>query len=76
MVIVGDFMLLNAVLYVTFMINARTFSWGWQQQRIFFIISNMAMLMSEWNFHTIIHERIVSAGDVLKTIVSLTLTQA
>ena len=76
MVIVGDFMLLNAVLYVTFMINARTFSWGWQQQRMFFIISNMAMLMSEWNFHTIIHERIVSAGDVLKTIVSLTLTQA
>ena len=76
LVIVGDFVLLNAVLYVTVLLNERTFSWGWQQQRIFFIISNMAMLMSEWKFHTIIHERVVSAGDVLKTIVLLTMTQA
>ena len=76
LVIVGDFVLLNAVLYVTVLLNERTFSWGWQQQRIFFIISNMAMLVSEWKFHTIIHERIVSAGDVLKTIVLLTMTQA
>ena len=76
LVIVGDFVLLNAVLYVTVLLNERTFSWNWQQQRIFFIISNMAMLMSEWKFHTIIHERVVSAGDVLKTIVLLTMTQA
>ena len=76
LVIVGDFVLLNAVLYVTVLLNERTFSWGWQQQRIFFIISNMAMLVSEWKFHTIIHERIVSAGEVLKTIVMLTITQA
>ena len=28
LVIVGDFVLLNAVLYVTVLLNERTFSWG------------------------------------------------
>ena len=63
-VIVGDFVLLNLVLLV---IGEHT--------RMFFAISNLALMIAEWRFHTIIHERLVGAGDVVKNLVLLTLTQ-
>ena len=63
-VIVGDFVLLNMVLLVM-----------GEHTRMFFTISNVALLMAEWKFHTIIHRRLVGAGDVLKNLVLLTLTQ-
>lgn len=64
-VIAGDFVLLNIVLLA---IGEHT--------RMFFTISNIALLMAEWKFHSIIHQRIVGAGDVVKNLMQLTLTQA
>lgn len=73
----GDFVLLNVIIYMFSKYSGRMESWGWGEQlSIFVIISNLAMLISEWKFHTIIHERLVSAGDVLKNIMSLTVTQS
>ena len=63
-VIVSDFVLLDIVLLVM-----------GEHTRMFFIISNVALLMAEWKFHSIIHERIVGAGDVVKNLVQLTMTQ-
>lgn len=73
----GDFVLLNVIIYMFSKYSGRMESWGWGEQlSIFVIISNLAMLISEWKFHTIIHERLVSAGDVLKNIMSLAVTQS
>ena len=74
LVIAADFVLLNAVLY-GYCIRHYGTTVG-PDRRLFFILSNMALLGSEWKFHTIIHERIVSAGEVLKRIVWLTVWQA
>ena len=77
MVTAGDFVLLNAIILVFSKYGSRMESWSWGEQlRMFVIISNLAMLISEWKFHTCIHERLVSGGEVLKNIVLLTATQS
>lgn len=75
MVIASDFFILNAILYAFSKENGALMTWEWSQLRTFFIVCNMALLVSEWIFPTIIHERIVSAGDVLRKIVVVTMTQ-
>ena len=75
-VIVGDFVLLLAVLACFALLHPRMAGWSWEKMRIFFLVSVIAMMASEWQFHTTIHERLVSAGDVLKTILLLTIVQA
>ena len=76
MVIACDFVILNAILYAFSKEDGALKTWEWSQLRTFFIVCNMALLVTEWIFPTIIHERIVSAGDVLRKIVMVTMTQA
>ena len=75
LVIVGDFVLLNVLLYVFGKYRNGMESWAWEWKRTFALISNMALIMSELKFHSIIYERMVSAGDVLKNIMLLTTIQ-
>ena len=75
-VIVGDFVLLNAVMYVFSKLDGRMTAWDWERMRMFFLLSNFAMVISEVYFHTTIHRRLVSAGDVVRTVMLLTVTQA
>jgi len=75
-VIAGDFMLLNAVILILRHFNVGMASWDWSQLRMFLIFSNMALLMSEWKFHSIIHQRMVSAANSLRGIFMLTVVQA
>jgi putative colanic acid biosynthesis UDP-glucose lipid carrier transferase len=49
---------------------------GEAQLRMFIIICNTALMVSELKFHTRIHERVVSAGDVVRNVMLLTATQA
>ena len=73
----GDFILLNIILYVSCKLNPAMVMWQWGTHlRMFLIISNLALLAGEWKFHTMIHERVISAGDVLKSVMMLTATQA
>ena len=66
LVIVGDIVLLNIVLYVFAMDFPKMENWSWENIRLFYMISNIALLASEWKFHTRIHDRFVSAGDILR----------
>ena len=75
MVIASDFFILNAILYAFSKEDGALKTWEWSQLRTFFIVCNMALLVTEWIFPTIIHERIVSAGDVLRKIVVVTMSQ-
>lgn len=75
LVIFGDFVLLNAVLFTFSKLNKDMVPLEWNMTRMFYIISNFALLVGEWKFHTIIHQRRVSAGDVLRSIFMLTVTQ-
>ena len=74
-VIVGDFVLLNIVLLCISMEFMKVEDWNWENKRLFLFICNVTLLVSEGYFHTIIHQRLVSAGDILRRLVYLTLTQ-
>ena len=73
-VIIGDFVLLNLVLYVFSLWHPRMIAWEWDKLRIFFLVANLALLMSEWHRHTIIHRRLVFAGEMLKRVFQLVVT--
>ena len=70
-VIIGDFVLLNLVLYVFSLWHPSMTGWEWEKLRIFFLVANLAMLISEWHRHTIIHRRLVFAGEMLKRVCQL-----
>lgn len=74
-VIAGDFVLLNFVLFCFSLEFMKVEDWTWENKRLFLFICNVALLVSEGYFHTIIHQRLVSAGDILRRLVYLTLTQ-
>ncbi len=76
LIIIGDFVLLNLVLLGIFKEYDAIEKWSWENKRLFMALSNIALLISEWHFHPRIQQRIVSAGDILKRLTSLTLTQA
>lgn len=71
-IILGDFVILN-VLLMAFTKWHPTVG-GWQQGRVevFWLVCNLTLFVSEWRFYTVIHRRLVSAGDILKRIVGLT----
>ena len=74
-VIFSDFLLLNVVIYLFSLVHGDLSLMDWGQMRMFYIISNLALLVSEWKFHTLVHQRLVSAADVLRSISLLTVTQ-
>ena len=73
-VVISDFVLLNAIL----LCGMRSDEWGviTGGMRQMFVLSNIALLISEWWFHAEIHERFSSAGEVVKKVVQLTAVQA
>ena len=75
-VVVSDFVILNIILLL--FIDYTTFLDGWESMgvKMYIAISNLALVLSEWAFSTIVHNRMVSAGDILKRVVQLTVTQA
>ena len=75
MVTAADFLVLNLVLYAISRLSPDAGRWGTEDLRLFFLVNNMALFISEWRFHTIIHERVVVISDVLRRVLGLCLTQ-
>lgn len=70
-VIFGDFVLLNLMLYIFSQWHQGMNVWDWGMLRLFFLTANLALILSEWHGNTIIHRRLVSAGDILKRVTQL-----
>ena len=75
-VMVGDFMLLNLIMLAFAQWHWRMKTWGEGNIEIFLLASNLALLLSMQKFSTIIHLRVVGAGDILERIVGLTFVGA
>ena len=73
LVIGVDFLLLNAVMYFFRLYHPQMMAWQWETRQLFFVVCNFALLLSEWHYHTIIQDRIVSSGEILKRSVQLTM---
>ena len=71
-----DFIILNLLLFVFVVECGAVEGWDIGNKRSFFAIMNIALWLSEWKFHTLIHERIISAGETLRRLTGMVLMQA
>ena len=71
-VIIGDFVLMNAIILAFAFGHWRMDSWEERQIEIFTLVSNIALMLSMLKFSTIIHLRVVGAGDILRRMVGMT----
>ena len=74
-VTVGDFVLLNAILLGFAHWHWRMGTWQTGRVEIFILVNNIALMLSMLKFSTIIHLRVIGAGEILKRIVGLTAVQ-
>ena len=74
MIIAADFILLNLILLAAAKWNPLMESWPFSRIKVFFIFTNVGLFISQFYYSTIIHYRKVNAADMLKRMVSLSVT--
>ena len=72
----GDFAVLNAIILLAATVSWRITTWPERSLEIFILVNNIALIFAQMRFSTIIHLRVVGAGDVLQRIMGLTVMQA
>ena len=75
-VMFGDFVLLNGIILIGATFSWRVNSWPDRSLEIFVLVNNIALILSQMRFSTIIHLRLVGAGDVLQRVIGLTALQS
>jgi putative colanic acid biosynthesis UDP-glucose lipid carrier transferase len=70
-VIAADFMLLNALLYLSVLYYPRMADWTPTKVRLFVITINLAFLISHYFNYPIVHFRVVSVGDIVQRVTKL-----
>ena len=74
-VILSDFLVLNAIILAFYQWHWRMSTWERGMFEVFILVNNIALMISQLKFSSIIHRRLVGAGDILKRVVELTCTQ-
>ena len=75
-VMFGDFVLLNIIIQVVARWSWTVHNWPDRSLEIFILVNNIALMLAQLRFSTIIHLRLVGAGDVLQRIMGLTIMQS
>lgn len=70
-VILGDFVILNALVWTLRLWHPLLSGWSWESMRFLVLASNMAMMASETRFYTLIHRRSVAMSDILPRLICL-----
>ena len=76
LIIVGDFIVYNLILLLFARLHWRIETWEENQLEVFGLVGNLALVMSQLRFSTIVHQRLVGAGDVLQRVMGLTILHA
>ena len=76
LIIVGDFIVYNLILLLFARLHWRIETWEENQLEVFGLVGNLALVISQLRFSTIVHQRLVGAGDVLQRVMGLTILQA
>lgn len=71
-VMMGDFVLLNIIIQIVARISWTVTNWPDRSLEIFVLVNNIALMLAQTRFSTIVHLRLVSAGEVLRRLVGLT----
>ena len=73
-VVILDFLILNAVMYAFRLWHPWMADWTIKNFQIFFLANNIALMISQTRFRTVVHERLVTATDILRRVILLTMT--
>ena len=76
LVMAGDFVVLNVILQAFAYWHWRMRQWPEGRAEIFILVNNIALMLSMLRFSTVIHLRLVGAGDILQRLVGLTAMQS
>ena len=71
---IGDFLTLNVIIFLFSHFHWRMAAWGNEMLEIFFLVNNLALMLSLVQFSTIVHLRMINVVDILRRILSLILT--
>ena len=74
-IIVGDFVILNALIFAFLTWHPKMLAWPENRVTIFVLTCNLAMMISESYFYTVIHRRLIGGGEILRRLVWLTMMQ-
>ena len=72
----GDFAVLNAIILFASEVSWTVDNWPDKSLEIFILVNNIALMLAQMRFSTIIHLRMVGAGDVLQRVMGLTIMQS
>jgi putative colanic acid biosynthesis UDP-glucose lipid carrier transferase len=75
-VTVGDFIVLNLLIFAFAKWHWRMGTWPEGRVEIFLLINNIALMLSMMQFSTVIHLRMINAGEILRRAIGLTSLQA
>ncbi len=75
-VMFGDFVLLNIIIILAARMSWTVDNWPERSLEIFILVNNIALMLAQIRFSTIIHLRLVGAGDVLQRIMGLIILQS
>lgn len=75
MVIGIDFLILNVLVVLFLQYYPDVSNWGRTRIQVFWLMSNLGMVMSQYRFSTIIHQRMVTSTDMLQRVIMLVMTQ-
>lgn len=74
-VMLGDFVLLNLVILIPARWSWQVNHWPARSLEIFILVNNIALILSQMKFSTVIHMRVISAGDVVQRLLGLTMME-
>lgn len=74
-ILAGDLVMLNGLLLVFRLTNPYMQNWTGERVEVLWVACNLAMAIAMLKYSTIIHQRLVSGGEILRRILSLTVIQ-
>lgn len=75
LVIIGDFLLLNAIILAGAWKSWSVGHWPDRGLEIFILVNNIGLILSQLKFYTIIQQRLVSSGEIVERTVGLSVLQ-
>lgn len=75
-VIFADFVILNLLVWLFSNYHGIVREWSWEMKWVFLFGNNLALVLSEIRFSTVVHQRVISIADILQRVTGLVLVQA
>ena len=75
-VIIGDFIVLNALVLAFARWHERMIEWDTTQKDVYVLVNNIALILGLLQFSPVVHQRVVGAGEILKRVIGLSAMQS